>query len=287
MRNILCFILFLSFSFIKSQETLDPFYIYGPREDQIFIDLNKALKQSNTASKLKLINVNLSSDAKKLDNFDSLAVLVLENNQLSNFPIKFYSNSNLQYLSSVGNPLGNFSSEVFGLRSLIILKLYHTKIDSFPPSFKYLVSLKEFEFQLNSDTCSVGTALSGLRSVKKILINKVPLRECPKDLNKSINLKELYLANCNLSKLDSNLFLSPNLETLILDGNPLNEIPREIINLKTLKILSLRNTQLKNYPEFLGKLKNLEELDIRDNTINQLDLNILQILLPKCRIITN
>ena len=281
--NLLFIVLFCS-SISFAQDNLDPFYIYGPREDVIFVDYNKALKQNNSVSKLKLIDVDLSSNGEKLAKFDSLCILELQNNHLSSFPVKFFSNANLQYLSSSGNPITGFSNEIFGLSSLIILKLHKTAIDSFPPSFKYLSNLKEFDFQLNEDTCKLGSAFSGLKMIKKILINKVPLSEFPIGLDKNKNLIELYLPFCNLSKMDSSLFLCQKLEVLVLDNNQFSTFPRQFSNLKSLRKLSLKNNQIKNCPEFLSELKQLEILDLTGNPIDVHQLEVLKILLPTCRI---
>ena len=98
-------------------------------------------------------------------------------------------------------------------------------------------------------------------------------------------MKNVVIVDCQLENIDPKFSDNRTVSTLILDNNNIKEFPLEFIKLKTLKELSLRSNNIKQLPEKVSYLSGLEVLDLRGNPISRYEINIIEILLPKCRII--
>lgn len=285
-RNVSLF-LFVVFSFVaKSQQFSDPFYKYGFPEAQIYIDLSKALKEAKEVTKLKLEEIDLSLEQKSLTKFNSLNVLAFQNNKLDSFPLGLFDNPSLNYFSCAANPIVKFPEEMGYWTRLRELKLFNTKLDSFPSSFVNLTSIERIEIQSNlADTFFVNKSFSKLENLNELLIYKVILSEFPIGLGASKKLSNLYLIHTQFNELDSSLYDCKNLKTLVLEGNNLSKIDKEILNLNQLEVLSFKNNQLKSVPEFISKFQKLKTLDLIGNPIPKYQVEILRILMPDCNIL--
>lgn len=273
-------------SLVQGQELQDPFYRYGFPQDEIFIDIDKAGKNSKEAHKLKVHDVDLSLELKKLEKFKYLKVLELKNNKLDSLPIDLFENRGLQYFSCAGNSLKKIPEALANFEKLQELKLINTRLDSFPSSFRQLFFLRNLELQSNvADTFHVNDCFSNLKSLERMLVYRTVLDSFPKSLNGSKKLKELYLVHTNVGNIDSGLYQCKKLEVLVLEGNGIKQLDKRILNLKNLKVLSFKNNQLKVLPEYLSKLPQLKTLDLLGNPIPRYQVEILRILLPKCRIL--
>jgi Leucine-rich repeat (LRR) protein len=116
------------------------------------------------------------------------------------------------------------------------------------------------------------------------MIYKNNLKSFPCGLNKNTKLKKVLIVNSGLAQIDSSFARMENIQTLILDKNKFEKFPKEIFELKTLKELSLRENLLKSLPEDIIRITGLEILDLTGNEIPKSQIEIVRILLPKCRI---
>jgi len=278
---------FLPF-FASAQESEPEFYKYGFPQDEIYIDINKATKESKKVTKLKLVNIDLSLNYNKLGRFRGLKVLKLQNNKIDSLPNKLFRNYGMKYFFSSGNKLKNLSSAVSNFGGLEVLKLQKTELDSFPSSMSSLRFLSTLEIQSNiADTFKLNGVIPGLISLENLLFYNVRLYNFPNDFSKNKKLKEAYFINCRISRIDtgsSSIYSCEKLELLILENNMIKDISIDILQLKNLKMLSFKNNKIKVLPEYLSRLKNLEKLDLRGNPIPRHQVAVLRILMPKCRI---
>ena len=246
----------LSSLFCKAQQTFDAFQLYGPYGSTIYPTYYGALKYARP------------------------------------FAPKVFTNSVYSsiFFLLIWLPPGILSATILFLESLLqslkILKLHYTSIDSLPNNFSSLNQLQTLEIQSNSaDTFFTKNALKGLYNLKSLIIFKTNLKEFPLGMENNKKLKNVVIVDCKLENIDPNFSDNKIVSTLILDNNNLKEFPMEFIKLKTLKELSLRNNNIKQLPERVSYLNGLEVLDLRGNPISKYEINIIEVLLPKCKII--
>tara|TARA_B110000211_G_C14083143_1_gene555501 strand:+ start:2018 stop:2884 length:867 start_codon:yes stop_codon:yes gene_type:complete len=279
-------IIFLSSLFCTAQQKFDAFQLYGPYGSTIYPTYYGALKNHKEAFKIKSHGEDLNKGFNKLKKLNQLYVFELQNNSVDSFPEIIGSFKNLMYLSSSQNPLKKLPESFGNLKSLKILKLHYTSIDSFPNNFSRLNQLQTLEIQSNdADTLFTKEALKGLYSLKSLTIFKCNLKEFPKGMENNNKLSNIVMVDCNIEKVDSGFCSNTKISTLILDKNNIKEFPMELIRAKTLRELSLRNNQISKLPEEVANLRGLEVLDLRGNPISKYEINIIQILLPQCKVI--
>ena len=275
---------FLSSS-LFAQNLEEDFYKYGFPQDEIYVELDKAIKESKKVSKLKLLNVDLSKSLNKLGKFKQLKVLSLTNNKIDSLPDKLFRNFGMKSFFSSGNEFHTLSSNVQNWSELEVLKLQKTKLDAFPKELSSLKMLKKLELQSNvTDTFKLNDVFEGLEALEDLLFYRVPLYTFPSGFEHTKKLKQVYFIDCRLTKIDSSIYSCEQTELLVLDDNALKEIPEQIKKIKNLRVLSLRNNKIKALPEFISKFKKLEKLDVRGNPVPRHQIAILKILMPACRI---
>ncbi len=285
-KSFLISLFFLSSLFCKAQQTFDAFQLYGPYGSTIYPTYYGALKNHKEAYKVKSYGEDLNKGFSKLKKLNKLYVFEIKNNNIDSFPEIIGSFKNLMYLSSSKNPLKKLPESFGKLQSLKILKLHYTSIDSLPNNFSALNQLQTLEIQSNNaDTFFTKNALKGLYNLKSLTIFKTNLKEFPLGMEKNKKLKNVVIVDCQLENIDPKFSDNKIVSTLILDNNKIKEFPLEFIKLKTLKELSLRNNNIKKLPEKVSYLSGLEVLDLRGNPISKYEINIIKVLLPKCRII--
>ena len=269
-----------------SQSSLDPFQIYGPYGSTIYNNYSQALLNGTNCYRLKSYDQDLSKNLKKIKKIKKLYVIDLKNNNIDSFPEVISSFRNLMYLKSTGNPLKKLPESIGLTPTIKSIILHHIKMDSLPNSFNNLGSLMELEIQVNNaDTFDLKDKLSGLYNLKSLIIYKNNLKAFPIGLDKNKKLKKVLIVNSGITQIDSSFASMQFIQILNLDKNNLEEFPKEVLELKTLKELSLRDNKLTCLPEALDNLKGLEVLDISGNKIPLVEIDVLKILLPRCKII--
>jgi Leucine-rich repeat (LRR) protein len=269
----------------SSSAQADPFYIYGPSQEETFIDFDRASKKPNQVLKLKCHEFDLSQSFRKLSKFDQLYVASLLKNKLDSLPGELFDSPNLLYFQTA-NPLVKLPDNIGSATRLKHLKIYQTALLNLPISMQRLSSLQSFELQLNaSDSLDVDSALYQLPSLEKILMYKVNLNEFPPLIHTCKRLEDISLVDCNIQNLDSCLLNFPNLKKLNLNDNKITSIDKCILNCAQLEELNLKGNKLKELPEYLHYLRNLKVIDISGNNIPMRDVTILRILMPQTKII--
>lgn len=270
----------------QNRDKIDPFQLYGPYGSEVFTNYTQAQLKPNQVFRLKLIDQDLSKSLKRIKRLHKLYVIELKNNHIDSFPEEITTFKNLMYLKSAGNPIKKLPENIGNAPTLKNLILHHVELDSLPSNFNRLNSLTEIEIQINnSDTLKIGNAFSGIFNLKSIMLYKCNLDTFPLGLDKNTKLKKVIMVDCKLTSLTPTLGNNNSIEVLVLDKNNFKEFPKELINHKTIKDLSLRNNKITHLPESVSKMKSLEILDLSGNNIPQIEIEIVQALLPGCKII--
>lgn len=102
-------------------------------------------------------------------------------------------------------------------------------------------------------------ALTGL------LVEGVPLEQCPPNLDHLGKLRQLWLKNLNLQELPDIQLVS--LASLDLSGNRLNEIPEGWLQAEALETCFLANNRFDHVPLGLFKCSSLSHLDLSANQL--------------------
>lgn len=92
-------------------------------------------------------------------------------------------------------------------------------------------------------------------------------------LNMLINLKELYMNNCEL-KGWSQLYCQAKLRTLHLMNNQIQGIPYEVATLVLLEDLRLQKNMISHIPDHVQNFKMLRYFDVSNNNITEIDESI-------------
>ena len=140
------------------------------------------------------------------------------------------------------------------------------------PELQVLSDLRELNLENNNLTSLNLNPLS----VPKLKIidlsgnNNLDIISIFQILSKFDSLEIIYLSNCKLTMLPSNIYLlKNNIKYLELGNNELTSLPQETIELKKLKIVGLEKNKFKEIPSSLINFKSQILIKIGNNPINQ------------------
>lgn len=286
MHKLFCLIFSLVITLACAQREIDPFDKYGP-PGVVHTNLKEALKESNSVYKLQIENQPF--DLKllpKLGSFPQLQALELNSNGLTQLPVELKNLKNLVYFATIANELTSLPKGFGTIPELMELRIHSAKLDSLPAELTYMGGLRNLEIQNNmSDTLHFPSTIGYLSSLTSLLIFNSNIDTIPQSFGHLKKLKELTLVMCGLQKIPAPVTRISTLEQLIVDNNQIQKLPESLYKMKKLKYLSLKSNKLTSIPDSICMLKDLEVLDLRGNTFKKYDIEILQALLPKCRIL--
>jgi len=93
------------------------------------------------------------------------------------------------------------------------------------------------------------------------------------------------LYNDSISFLPKTIGKASALETLVLDKNQITKLPDSFYNLLNLNYCSLEDNLISFISEEAVNFQELYEWNLKGNALSDEQLDILRILLPKCKII--
>ncbi|CAF1660713.1 unnamed protein product [Rotaria magnacalcarata] len=210
----------------------------------IFHSLEKLYLQNNEINSLQLTFLLALKNLKELN---------LDFNRLTFLPEKIFQiNSNLAYLSLQGNDLNYLTNYSFyGLKNLIHLNLARNRLQFAwnQKPFQYLNSLRILNLDRNLHMNITKNTLEDL----------------------SMNLFELSIQNCNLTKVNFSLNFLFNLQRLKLSSNNLKELPKNFLNYSIISI-DLQRNLFTSIPDLVENVSpNLIDLDLSSNQISDLN----------------
>ena len=221
------------------------------------------IRENLVNNQLIIQRKDIASISSLLWDYDDLALLDLNHNNLKSIPDDIYRLSNLKslrlsynkltslpeslthlvYLKELelsNNNLGGFYTEDTALRfdSLIYLNISNNNISKIPKSLKNLPCLQTLHISHNSLTDIKELCREEFSGIKVLDISNNKIHEIPKALGYFMkDLNFLNLINNEVGKLPHNLGLHKNLKNLQVDGNPLKSIRRAVIDRGTAGLL--------------------------------------------------
>lgn len=266
----------------------DPAYFryYGLPAHKVFDNLSDALKKPSEVFKLKLKGEYLADKQAKLARLSQVQILDLDDNHLQELPDALSHMSGLMILISRRNRIQRIAPELAKASGLMYMELYGTALDSLPAFFGQFKRLELLRIGPNySDTLHVSPRMADMTSLRDLQFFDCRLYRMPLWLPKLKNLERLVMIRCAIDSVEAPLRNCPKLRILDLSGNAFRQFPKELYHIKTLEYLALRDNNMTEIPENILFLRRLQTLDIRGNPIHPDNLQLLQLALPRTRIL--
>jgi Leucine-rich repeat (LRR) protein len=208
----------------------------------------------------KLHYEQIESILESFDEPQNLTQLILNDNELTNFPNEILKFTKLELLDLHNNQLKTLPDEIGELKELKYLDLGNNQLTNLPDQIVELTNL-EFLILNNNQLETLPNEIGKLTKLEKFDLGNNQLEALPHEIGKLTNLKYLHLNNNNLKTLPHEIGKLTNLEYLHLNNNNLKTLPNSFQTLSTLKniIIYLQNNPLNG--------------EIYDNVINELENN--------------
>lgn len=263
------------------------------------------LEDLTTLRTLRAYNNRLETLPDSFATFKHLTILFISNNSFTKFPTIICQITSLAYLDISFNKITSFPDEICNLTQLVGLFATANRLTGrLPPSFSKLEKLQELDLRQNQitdldelymlpklevismDYNAISVVSYNFRALRQLKMSKNHLTQFnlhPLHLyNADGSLKDhhclltdLNLANCKLSSLPDDLFISAiSLEHLILDNNTLSILPSSIGCLTKLVRLSVQGNNLEMLPSEISRLVELKILDAQKNNLKSLPKEI-------------
>lgn len=263
------------------------------------------LEDLTTLRTLRAYNNRLETLPSSFATFKHLTILFISNNSFTRFPQVICEIASLAYLDISFNKITAFPDEICNLTQLVGLFATANRLAGrLPPSFSKLEKLQELDLRQNQitdldelyllpklevismDYNAISVVNYNFQALKQLKMSKNHLTQFnlhPYHLrNPDGTLKQhrclltdLNLANCKLSSLPDDLFISAvSLEHLILDNNTLSILPSSVGSLTKLLRLSVQGNNLEVLPSEISHLVELKVLDAQKNNLKTLPKEI-------------
>ena len=174
------------------------------------------------------------------------------------------------------------SWDTFGVKTeednIIGLGLYKCELASLPDLIKKLDFLQEL---LICNNLTNPEKIGDLKSLQKLILNKIELETLPDSIGHLKSLQTLELYRNKLTTLPESIGNLRSLQTLLLGGNKLTTLPDSIGHLESLQTLELFGNELTTLPESIGNLKSLQTLLLSGNKLTTLPESIGHLKLLK------
>ncbi|GJM35283.1 MAG: hypothetical protein DHS20C18_42840 [Saprospiraceae bacterium] len=192
-------------------------------------------------------------------------VLDLSGKSLDVFPARAMAFPMLRVLNLNGNfnqrnIFRTIPAAITQLKVLQSLQLSYCQLENIPPQIGELQQLTSLDLSGNL------------------------LNDLPHQIGQLNKLVYLDLSRNAFRRFPAQVAQLQQLKQLDLYDNQLTGIPKEVRRLHQLTHLDLSGNKLNNLPKEIGLLQNLTDLDLRDNPIPTEEREIIQNLLPNCRI---
>nr|CAN74723.1 hypothetical protein VITISV_014048 [Vitis vinifera] len=205
---------------------------------------------------------NLTSLPSSIFGFKSLATLSCSGcSQLESFPEILQDMESLRKLYLDGTTIKEIPSSISHLRGLHTLSLYQCKnLVNLPESICNLTSLKNLGVRRCPNFNKFPDNLGRLRSLKSLFISHLDSMDFQlPSLSGLCSLKLLMLHACNLREIPSGIYYLSSLVLLYLGRNHFSRIPDGISQLYNLKLLDLSHCKmLQHIPELPSSLMYLD-----------------------------
>ncbi|XP_030369993.1 leucine-rich repeat-containing protein 40 isoform X6 [Scaptodrosophila lebanonensis] len=309
-----------SASELESEDLDDEIELDAPESSQSNLperiyDINEADADSQAANleqlsikeedawwnQVPLNNLDLSSNAlthisPKIENLQSLTVLILHDNalvtlppemakleklvrlnlshnKLSDLPRELYSLPELRHLNISYNEFSELDPDISDLHMLEFLDAGHNNIQIIPGGIGFLVRLTALLLPFNHIK-ELPPDLVSMRSLQKLDLMQNDLIYLPDDIGLLRKLQCLYIQHNDIKMLPD-FEGSEELQELHASNNFIESVPKALCaNLPHLKIFDLRDNKISILPDEICLLRNLHRLDVSNNSINTLPVTL-------------
>ncbi|MEZ0611979.1 leucine-rich repeat domain-containing protein [Fibrella sp. WM1] len=238
---------------------------------------------------LSISNNNLKNIPNSIARFKNLVQLIINDNELIEFPEYLYTMRSLREIDASSNKLTYISKGLARLTRLSELDLSHNLLESLPTNMERLSLLYNLNLHGNK-LVDIPPALFrmnnlGVLNLSNNKIERLPVKlgdksrifdldlsdnflcDLPEDFSGLKVLRNLNLSNNKLESIPNSIYELTYLSDLDLEKNKLTHIDSKIDNLKNLQDLNLDYNQIKSLPPSIGNLKELLSLSISNNNL--------------------
>lgn len=284
---ILC-LFSLAGNFLSAQIPVSPWETVAPPGSMIYTDIKTAVKENANCYRVEITGSEIFLDKKttgRIPQLTNVMALRLTNNNFSEIPAAFLRLNSLVYLRSSGNPLITLSDSIGMLDQLRFLEIYDAAFDTVPEGIYGLSRLQSLVINANKDTVCFTSSVSAFKnSLSELRISNSIIDTLPEAFSSLAKLNRLVFYKCKMNEIPAAVLQMNKLSELWLDSNNISLIPRDIPSMTGLTYLSLRGNKIKHVPSTICFLQNLNVLDLRGNPIDPYEVQCVQALLPKCRV---
>lgn len=281
-------LLFAGFSIVLVAQP-SPWETVAPSGSFVYNDIKDAAKNASSAYRMELNGPGIFLDKKQMSRIPALTSLMalrLNFNGLSQFPTQFLAVHSLVYFSSVGNPFTTLPDSIGMLSNLKFLELQQTAFDTLPEGIYGLGRLQSLMINANSDTLRFSPAVKLIsKRLTDLRLYNTMLDTFPEEFGQLAQLRKLVFYKCKLNEIPPHVYALNQLSELWLDSNNISVLPSSIARMQGLTYLSLRGNRIAKIPSAICFLKELLVLDLRGNPLDPYDVQVVQALLPNCRVL--
>ena len=208
---------------------------------------------------------------------DSLKIINLSHNQLTEIPTSILSLKFIEELYLGNNEISSVSQEISNLSTLTTLDLRNNLIMKIPDSLSKLVKLKNLYLHFNALHHIKYGIFGNLKNLERLTLHSNFLDHIPFDLFEQCKcLQEFTIFGNPFNSLKKDIYEIWGNKKSKVDFSSLSieHLPFEIYLLKDITELDLSNNKLKYLPPHVSCLTNLKKLDLRNNNLLELPFQI-------------
>lgn len=221
---------------------------------------------------LDLSHLNAPYLSSRVYDLHELRALNISNNQLIRLSPNIQYLDKLEFLDASYNLIRSIPKEIEELTKLQDVRLPNNHLSTLPGQFYKLKQLTNLDLSNNNFTevpletgnlellqetgeWEVGIGL--LTSLKKLDFRHNQLQEWPVQLEKLIQLEELYLSYNKINEVSSDIGENTGLKVLQLSGNQIISLPSEIYLLINLEEFRAQQNHIRELPVFMPLVSSL------------------------------
>lgn len=197
---------------------------------------------------------------------DSVFILVLGREELTELPIEIKEFKNLKSLSIYRNKVKQLPDFITEL-GLIELDLSNNELTTIPDAVYKCSTLKRINLQSN-EIKEIDPRLFNMTELEEINLGSNSIAYIPNEIGKLVNLKKLNLRMNDLDSLPEGIEDLKELEEIELYGNDFHKFPEILIKCHSIKTVQIGSNSIKRLPENVKEMKSVKYIDLSYNPLS-------------------